>query len=221
MVDSITGVTSGSSAALTGSQEMGKDEFLTLLVAQLQNQDPLDPAENTEFIAQMAQFSELEQLININDNLTESINLNYLTSQSIANSMASSFLGKTITASTAAIYHASGTDSEISYNLSDTASEVKVMVYDEEGNLINVLYDEYVDKGMNKISWDGKSSDGVMMSAGNYFIKVEASSASGSPVQASPYLIGQVEKVQYIEGAAYLTINGTTVMLGDVLEIKE
>jgi flagellar hook assembly protein FlgD len=59
------------------------------------------------------------------------------------------------------------------------------------------------------------------MPAGNYYVRVEASAASGSPIQASPYLIGQVEKVQYIEGAAYLTINGTTVMLGDVLEIKE
>lgn len=221
MVDSVTAVTNSNDLSFTGSNSMGKDEFLTLLVAQLRNQDPLDPAENTEFVAQMAQFSELEQLININDNLTESINLNYLTSQSIANSMASSFLGKTITAGSSSFYHNFGDDSVISYNLSDDASEVKVMVYNEDGALVNVLYDEHADRGMNKLDWDGKSSDGLVMPAGNYYVQIEASSADGAPVQASPYLVGQVEKVQYVEGAAYLTINGTTVMLGDVLEIAE
>lgn len=57
----------------TGSQELGKDEFLKILLTQLQNQDPMNPMEDQEFIAQMAQFSSLEQMTNMNDNIQKFI----------------------------------------------------------------------------------------------------------------------------------------------------
>ncbi len=53
----------------TTKQDLGKDEFLHLLITELQNQDPLNPMENRDFIAQMAQFSSLEQMLNVNTNL--------------------------------------------------------------------------------------------------------------------------------------------------------
>ena len=73
---------------------LGKDDFLNLLVAQLQHQDPLNPAESTEFTAQLAQFSSLEQLSNINDNLKNM----ELFQTSVTNSQAVSYIGKEITA---------------------------------------------------------------------------------------------------------------------------
>ena len=72
---------------------LGKDDFLSLLVAQLQHQDPLNPAEGTEFTAQLAQFSSLEQLSNINDNLENM----ELFQTSMTNSQAVSYIGKEIT----------------------------------------------------------------------------------------------------------------------------
>lgn len=71
------------------SNELGKDEFLKLLITQLQNQDPTDPMENTEFISQMAQFSSLEQMTNMSSSFTKMAN--YITA-----SEAVSTLGKTV-----------------------------------------------------------------------------------------------------------------------------
>ena len=71
------------------SNELGKDEFLKLLITQLQNQDPTDPMENTEFISQMAQFSSLEQMTNMSTSFTKMAN--YITA-----SEAVSTLGKTV-----------------------------------------------------------------------------------------------------------------------------
>ncbi len=58
-----------SSKNTTGKNELGKDAFMTLLVAQMQNQDPLNPSTDTEFISQLAQFSSLEQMQNLNTTL--------------------------------------------------------------------------------------------------------------------------------------------------------
>ena len=79
----------GTSGGNTGSvQSLGKDEFLQLMVTKLQNQDPLNPMEDEDYIAQLAQFSSLEQLTNISDGLDESNEWDYLQMQSINNVMA-------------------------------------------------------------------------------------------------------------------------------------
>ena len=221
MVDAIT---SGSDytdmMANVPSQELGKEEFLQLLVAQLRNQDPLEPMQDTEFIAQMSQFSSLEQLINMNENLTNSIDLDYMTSQSIANSMATSLLGKTITADSDLISLSDGNGAEINYNLAGAASEVRVTIYSEEGKIVNILYDDFNAAGMNKLAWDGKTLDGLEAPVGQYRVAVDATSADGTQIAAQPYMIGEATKVQYVNGAAYLLVNGSMVMLGDIVEVK-
>jgi len=222
MIDSIANIanyTAEQDSTPTPMDEMGKEEFLQLLVAQLRHQDPLNPMQDADFIAQMSQFSSLEQLINMNENLSQSIDMNYMTSQSISNSMATSLLGKTVTADTDMISLPSEGEASINYNLVGAASEVKVSIYSEDGALIQVLYDEYSNAGMNSIEWDGMSMDGKAVPPGHYQVEVEAMSADGSPIGASPFMVGTVEKVQYLDGAAYLSINGSYVMLGDIVEV--
>lgn len=76
-------------AGKTTSQSLGKDDFLKLLITQLSNQDPTSPMENTEFIAQMAQFSSLEQMTNMSESFTQLANM-------LTASEASSVIGRTV-----------------------------------------------------------------------------------------------------------------------------
>ena len=79
-----------------GKSELGKDDFLKLMIEQMKNQDPLSPMEGTEFTAQLAQFSSLEQLSNMSDSLEQSINANYQLTQAVNNTMTAALIGKEV-----------------------------------------------------------------------------------------------------------------------------
>src|SRR5690606_24693038 len=84
--------TASLSQAMGGDDTLGKDAFLRLLVEQLKNQDPLQPKENSEFVAELAQFSSLEQTTGINDRL----DMLSVQSQGLANTQVTSFVGKRV-----------------------------------------------------------------------------------------------------------------------------
>ena len=137
--------------------KMGKDEFLKLLTVQLSNQDPLKPVDQKKFAADLAQFSQLEQLTNMNSKL-ESMNENVPVESKF---YGASFLGKVVTTSGSTITH-DGTPGakKLSFSLPKKATKVIVRVVDEKGqNLANV---ESVKghKGLNTLEWDGKKMDG-------------------------------------------------------------
>ncbi|MBU8911758.1 MAG: flagellar hook assembly protein FlgD, partial [Desulfobacterales bacterium] len=91
-IEGIIGSSSGSLQTLTSST-MGKDDFLKMMIAQLQHQDPLNPLDGTDFTAQLAQFSSLEQLSNMNTQL-ETLGLYQ---SSLNNAQSISLIGKEIT----------------------------------------------------------------------------------------------------------------------------
>nr|MBL0716726.1 hypothetical protein [Desulfobacterales bacterium] len=114
----------GSNFAATRSNEMGKDAFLELLVTQMQYQDPLNPMDSTAFTAQLAQFSSLEQLNNVNENLEYS----QLYQSSINNSQAVSFIGKDIRAIGDTISVNNGIPGSLSFKLTEQADDVLVNI---------------------------------------------------------------------------------------------
>ena len=105
---------------------LGNNDFLKLLLAELQHQDPLDPAGNTEFVAQLAQFSTLEQMTSINSNFEKTFENNTIMSETIRNAMMINFFGKTVSAESNSFMYDGTEPVDIQFNLDKTISSGKV-----------------------------------------------------------------------------------------------
>lgn len=206
----------------TGSmQSLGKDDFLNLLVTKMQYQDPLEPMADEAFIAQLAQFSSLEQMSNIADGIESSNQWSYLQMQSLNNVMASGFIGKEVKAEYSDLYIEDGNEPVISFTTDQYASEMEFVISDASGAVVATLTEENVPAGTGSIKWDGKDDRGNRVDDGYY--SVEATAVSGSNTEFTPQLslIGIVDNVVYREGSAYLTVNGVELALGDITSVGE
>lgn len=210
-----------SQAASSTTKELGKDDFLNLLITQLSNQDPLEPMQDTEFIAQLAQFSSLEQMENMNSNLSDMLQWDYLLSQTISNTMATSLIGRTARVDSSQVYLETGGAADIAVSLDRTASEVTVTIRDESGNVVRTLTEYGLDAGDHIVNWDGTDSKGAQVASGVYTIELSAVDGNGNSFTPTNYLEGKVEGVTYKDGIALLSINGQEIPLASVLEVKE
>jgi len=206
----------------TGSmQTLGKDDFLKLLVAKLTNQDPLDPIEDEAFVADLAQFSTLEQMQNINNSLQNSLDWDYLQMQTINNTMATSLIGKKVHASFNNIYLDEDNTPQISFNTTEYAESVNIRIMSSDGTVVRTLTMEEAPAGTNSIPWDGRDESGQRVPQGYYTIEVSAVDASGESFTPSTFVEGKVTGVVYRDGSAYLHINGLEIPLADVTSIYD
>lgn len=212
---------SNGDAITSSTQSLGKDEFLQLLVAKLQYQDPLNPMEDEDFIAQLAQFSSLEQMNNIASGISNSNELDYLMMQSLNNVMASGLIGKDAEATYSSIYFDGVSSANINYMLTETAKEVTFTITDINGNVVNTITQKNLTEGNQSFEWDGTDSLGNRVDEGEYYIKAKAIDASGDEFTPSLSLVGTVESVIYRDGAAFVSINGTEIPIGDVSAVGE
>ena len=206
-----SGVTSSKDSAL------GKDDFLNLLVAQLQNQDPLSPLDSTAFTSQLAQFSSLEQLSNVNENLE------YLQmyQASINNAQAVSFIGKNIDALGSSIQLESGENQDIHFELSQDSSSVVINIYDGAGSLVKYIENGPLGEGKQSVEWDGTDNGGNALPEGIYKFEVMAVDANGDKVQTATYISDRVTGVTFKNGVTYLLAGGMKIPIGDVIEVSE
>lgn len=208
----------GQTSSITNSNSaLGKDDFLTLLVAQLQNQDPLNPMDGTDFTAQLAQFSSLEQLQNMNTNL-ESMHTT-ATIQTYSNAV--SFIGKTVTALGSQVYVNSGRSEDIQFELSDNAAGVFVSIYDDNGNYIQSLEYGAMSAGTQSLTWNGYDYLGNQSPDGRYRYSLTALKADGSEVAVSTFTSDKVTGVNYKDGRAYLITANQEIPLGDVVQVMD
>jgi flagellar basal-body rod modification protein FlgD len=211
--------TDGTNKTKTATKELGKDQFLNLLITQLQHQNPLEPMEDSAYVAQLAQFSQLEQLENMSKSLDTSTQVNYLMSQTIANTMATSIIGKTVIADGSNLTLTPGQNAKLSYNLAADASDVTIKILNSEGAVVRTVDLENKTSGNNSYTWDGKDDSGSSLGAGEYTYEVTATNQSGEQVTTANRVIGMVDAVKYIDGKAYLMVDGYKVDLSTIIEV--
>ena len=206
----------------TGSlQQLGKDDFLQLLVTKMENQDPLNPMEDEDFIAQLAQFSSLEQMTNIAKAIEESNEWNFMQTQSINNVMAAGLIGKEVEASYDQIYFDGDEQPNITVTTDQYAEEVELTIRDGEGNVVNKLTSNDVPPGKLTLTWDGTDQQGNRVDPGAYYVEVTAADADGTTFTPDLGMVGTVEAVTYRDGTAFFRIDGMEIPFGDVTAIAE
>lgn len=219
-----TGITSGLGYlknTTAGKSVLGKDDFLKLMLTQMKSQDPLNPMESTEFAAQLAQFSSLEQLLNLNNQMKMSIDANFYLTQSINNTLAATFIGKEAKLSTNKFQFNGQESQTIGYSLASRATNVKIKIYNEDGALVKTIENAPANAGDNKLSWDFTDNNGNKIPYGKYRFEVEAIDANDKTITVSKYVLGKIGGVRFTEFGTKLLINGTEFNLSDILEIFE
>lgn len=198
---------------------LGKNDFLRLFVTRLSNQDPMAPMQDEQFIAQMAQFTQLEELQNMNSNLEKSLNWSLLLSQTINNTMATSLIGRSVRVESNALVLQENKPADIHFDLDRAAQNVTIEITDADGTFVRALRIDGASAGANQTTWDGLDASGNQMAPGRYTLKISGEDAEGKPVNARGYFNGTVDGVRYIDGQAMLTVGSVLIPLSDVLEI--
>lgn len=221
MVDGITSqsATTTNQSANVKNGTLGKDDFLKLMIAQLKNQDPLNPMNGTEYAAQLAQFTSLEQLTNLNANVSKSIDTNYVLTQSINNTLAATLIGKEVKINGNTIQNNGQENVTIGYNLPNGVASVNVKIYNEQGALVRTIYDVPKNLGTNKLSYDFSDNSGGKLPNGNYTFEIEALDMNNKNLTTTVFKQGLINSIRFTSNGAVLVVDGAEYSFSDVLEI--
>lgn len=204
------------SASTTHKTTLDQSDFISILLAQLQYQDPNNPMDDKEMAAQLTQFSSLEALTNINEGIQSLVEAS--SDKSLL--AGSNYLGKSIKSTGYNLTVDDGTASTLYYSLGEAVSNITANVYDSTGDLISSV--SLGSKGVGEYSyvWDGKDIQGNTVSDGTYGIILRAENSAGDTVMVQSQISGVVTGVKTADGSVYLELSdGRTVDLSNVTEI--
>ena len=165
-ISNIAGSQNRDSATKT-TDDLGKDAFLKLMITQLQNQDPLSPAKNEDFIAQLAQFSSVEGIQNINNSIDD-LASSFRSSQALE---ASTLVGRQVEVSSSQAQLTSSGSVKGTISLPSSADNVRLVIEDASGNTIRTIDLGSQQRGDLSFTWDGKNNSGEDMAEGQYTVK--------------------------------------------------
>lgn len=222
MVDNVNSTTSTTAQySTTDKSSLDKDAFLQLMIAQLQNQDPLEPLDGTDYSAQLAQFSSLEQMKNINDTLNLSLDANYMLTQSINNTMTAALIGKEVKIAGDTVTYEGQDETIIGYELTTPAHEITVEIYDSAGNIRKTFDNLETKEGQYKLNWDFTDDDGNDLSVGDYTVKIKAKNLSLDEMEVAQYFVGIIDGVRYSNSGTSIVVNDLEYEVSEVFEVVE
>ena len=194
---------------------LGRDDFLRLLLTQLEHQDPLNPLKGTEFTAQLAQFSSLDQLIRIQEGLSSLVEVQELGMRV----QALGLMGQEVVAQGDRLHLFPEGPAGFQIRLAQDAAQVRVLILDLEGNPVRRLEWDGLKAGSHRLSWDGRNQAGVRMPPGTYRYEVLALDARGQEIPTQSLVRGQVQGVRFEEGEPVLEVEGLSIPLRFVQEV--
>jgi len=209
--------TSDQTSSNSGTDKLGMDQFLNMFIAQLKNQDPLNPMDSAQFTAQLAQYSSVEQLYGMNSKLTDIENA--LSSQNQQRDDLG-YIGKTVKADDNTMTVTNGTVQTGSYSL-DGSGNVTIDVYDSQGQQVRTLYQGAEDKGEHEVNWDGRDDAGNMVGDGTYTFNITAQDGIGLTVPSNTYISGEVTGITYKNSQPYLMIGDKLLDSSKVIEVTQ
>jgi flagellar basal-body rod modification protein FlgD len=201
------------SATSTDNAAAQKSEFMNLLVAQMQNQDPLNPTDSTQFVSQLAQFSALEQQATTNDKLDSM----QQAQEAAARSNLVAMVGKTVTANASSLsVDASGGSPPLSVHLDGPAKSCTVSLVDATGKTVRSIDLGAQGGGDIPVNW---TASGGAVPGGNYTVQVKATAPDGSAVNASAQIKGIVTSLGFNNGVSTFDVGGAQVNPSDIVSV--
>ena len=193
------------------------ETFMKLLVAELKQQDPMDPMQARDMVAQLAQLSSVQKLSTIDQKLGA------LQDGTMAGAgmQSANLIGKKVTASTNRVTLNSTSTPAGSYKLQSAAEAVKVNVVDGTGQVVRTIETGAQGAGAQSFQWDGRDSTGKRVPNGAYNFSVTATDSKGTPVPVSTEVKGLVTEITYESGAPEVVVGGAHVSLADVTSIAQ
>jgi len=214
----INGVKVGEEQDFSGVAErqgMGKDQFLQLLTAQLAHQDPMNPLEDKEFIAQLAQFSMVEQSVATNKHL-EMLGMSV---GAVVNAQLPSLIGKEITAAGDLATVVDGQSTTLGFALEEAATDVTLRVMDQSGKEVRTITLGSRPAGQHDYQWDGLDREGKRVPEGIYQIEVSALNGQ-DVVESGTRLTGLVDGLDFSRGYPELMVGDLRLRPADIIEVR-
>lgn len=200
---------------VAGPKPLGQEDFLQLLVAQIKNQDPLKPISNEAFIAQLAQFSQLEQ----SSKMVTLMQQNNSAQEAALPFSRVPLIGHQVKINGATVQLEGTGPATVNYTLAGDAASVQVGIVDATGRVIRTISAGAQSTGNREVSWDGKDQNGNAAAPGTYGFAVAAADGQGKPVAATPISLGTVTGVRTDAGNPILLLGTRQVDARDVLEV--
>ena len=210
-VDGITPTTAVPAApSATGSSVLGKDDFLKLLVTQLKYQDPMNPLDQNQFLAQTAQFTSLEQLQNISSGIQTLGTL--LSGNALVDT--AGLVGRTVRASSRDVTY-DGRPLALSFSVDAPVSGVTIDIKNAAGTVVRHIVTGPTQPGTASVTWDGRDSSGASVTAGTYTYTV---SSTGDVQPAA--VEGVITSLRVVNGLPVYRIGDASVHPWDIFDVR-